>query len=628
MAGWDIISAISDSRSLLPIVQTEMGTGRVSDTMTNEAEMWLANQRGIKVPPTPTLIKAPTGSGKSTFVMKDLAGIAKRYNRMVLLLTNRKALCLQQRIIGNANSGLPRLGTSALSGNPIWDNIDIITYQEAISYITHDWYGTLNQVGVVVCDEAHFFCSDATFNAHTSEILQMLIQRFFWIQRVYMTATPEIVIQVIRFQEKQQLHMYTSQCLQQAYNNHNSLLNQHEEQRNLYRDSSETMQALVEKQKQELQASKANLDAEKNKSEYIIQSGFLKVHNYADCFPPLRLHFFHEWKSIVNNIKSSETRDKWLIFVKTKENGEALKKSLGSCADFFNADSKGDDRKALHDMIRREYFEKNVLIATTILYNGVNFNDAALKHIVVDTISKLELIQMLGRKRFNRDRDEAINLYVMVPKEKDLSTYLGLTRSKLQLTRSYQRDPFGFFRDNWENGKIDDDIQKLFGVPNDFLGTSISMSLYAPYELGLEENMYETCLDLIKRGGHGFEEQICSWLHQTYAEEMKYDEDLEALKERIKPELIACFEKYKNLSPFPSEKIVDFWQELEKILSPHIKSLDLKLRGGSEQSRWKADINNIISCFNLAYVLPNPKDKMLTLIDKKQEKKDSSDTEA
>lgn len=57
-----------------------------------------------------------------------------------------------------------------------------------------------------------------------------------------------------------------------------------------------------------------------------------------------------------------------------------------------------------------------------------------------------------------------------------------------------------------------------------------------------------------------------------------------------------------------------------------MKSLDLKLRGGREKSRWKADINNIISSFNLPYILPNPKNKMLTLIDKNQEKKDSSDT--
>lgn len=615
MAAWDFIATIAGRHNLLSKEEIEMKPGRVSDLLVREAGVWFcsSNSYGTYNIPKPILIKAPTGSGKSTFIMRDLAEIFKPAGR-ILLLTNRKALCLQQRVIGNSNSEIQRLGFTALSGNPIWDNMDIITYQEAISYIKRDWYGTLNDICVGVCDEAHFFYDDSTYNAHTSEILKLLIPRFFWQKRIYMTATPEDVLPLILYEEKNQLDSYILQVRQQRENAANFLRARHQEEQKTVKETNGNMAELTKRQTEETNNFN-NKDKIDLKSEQTVMANqALKVYNYPDDFSHVRLHFFHEWMSIVNTVKENENKDKWLIFVRTKEKGEELKKQFGSCADFFDADSKGDDKKALNDLLRREYFEKTVLISTTLLYNGVNFNDNNLKHIVVDTVNELEMIQMLGRKRINGN--EIVNLYVMVPKEKDLNTYLNLTRRNLQLIKSFQRNPNCFFRDTWERGNIDENFQKLFAISDDWMAPFIKISQYADYKLGLEEGRLETCLDLIKMGNSWFEQDICSRFHITYSPEMQYDKPLDALKEQIKKSLIPCFEKHMAKSPFPSQEANDFWMELASLLTPHAKILGLKLRGEKEKSRRKADINKISEYFELPYFLPNSDGKMLTLVKK------------
>lgn len=42
----------------------------------------------------------------------------------------------------------------------------------------------------VICDEAHFFTSDALFNPDTKNILSAIVQVFQDAVRVYMSATP------------------------------------------------------------------------------------------------------------------------------------------------------------------------------------------------------------------------------------------------------------------------------------------------------------------------------------------------------------------------------------------------------------------------------------------------------
>ncbi|MBR1646262.1 MAG: hypothetical protein IJ685_05720 [Selenomonadaceae bacterium] len=51
-----------------------------------------------------------------------------------------------------------------------------------------------------------------------------------------------------------------------------------------------------------------------------------------------------------------------------------------------------------------------VLIATSVLDNGVNLKDSAIKHVVIDMLDQTEFIQMLGRVRISKNA--TVKLYV------------------------------------------------------------------------------------------------------------------------------------------------------------------------------------------------------------------------
>ena len=175
----------------------------------------------------------------------------------------------------------------------------------------------------------------------------------------------------------------------------------------------------------------------------------------------------------------------------------------------------------------------------------------------------------------------------------------------MKIVESFQHDPSGFFRDRWEKQNVNDNLQKLFGVPYSFQGSFISMSLYAPYGLAIQEGTHETCLDALNKGNHAFEDLVCSWLQTKYSADMKYDEDLEDLKEKIMPDVIACFEKYREEPAFSQETGKVFWQEIYDIIMPINEILNHRFRRFEKDggSRWQADINGISDIFDLPYIV-------------------------
>jgi len=100
------------------------------------------------------------------------------------------------------------MGIHAHEDLQVIDNLDIVNYQESLSYIYKDPHGTIHDIGAVVFDEAHFFCADSTFNANTSRILQTLIQYFWFCKRIYMTATPDDVKPIIAVEERRAFENY------------------------------------------------------------------------------------------------------------------------------------------------------------------------------------------------------------------------------------------------------------------------------------------------------------------------------------------------------------------------------------------------------------------------------------
>lgn len=126
----------------------------------------------------------------------------------------------------------------------------------------------------------------------------------------------------------------------------------------------------------------------------------------------------------------------------------------------MDADSKKDDYERFQRLIVKKRQEKKVLISTTVLYNGVSLEDASLKHIVVDSINKSEVVQMLGRKRCSKG--ERVNLYVKIPTKEELKKYYNNVNSLLEFVSEYYKNPELFMETKWSQDYFDPRLRKLF----------------------------------------------------------------------------------------------------------------------------------------------------------------------
>lgn len=118
---------------------------------------------------------------------------------------------------------------------------------------------------------------------------------------------------------------------------------------------------------------------------------------------------------ICSRISQTPIDEKWLIFVKSISEGAMLKSILqGICNNsvyFLNAENKNDDENAeiYNQLIRECRFDCRVLIATTVIYNGINVKDDNVKHIVVPFAPMSIVKQLLGRKRVSEN--ETVKVY-------------------------------------------------------------------------------------------------------------------------------------------------------------------------------------------------------------------------
>ena len=116
--------------------------------------------------------------------------------------------------------------------------------------------------------------------------------------------------------------------------------------------------------------------------------------------------------------------------------------------------TKNDEQNSLYDeILQNEKFASKVLISTSVLDNGVNFKDQDLKHIVVSSYDKTMLLQMLGRKRLESDKD-TINLYIHAKTASMISGKRNLLSSKLNAINMFERQKNDFF-DVYYNQGID-----------------------------------------------------------------------------------------------------------------------------------------------------------------------------
>ncbi len=122
--------------------------------------------------------------------------------------------------------------------------------------------------------------------------------------------------------------------------------------------------------------------------------------------------------------KIAESTDKWLIFVNTIAQGEELKAMLNSrygenTAVFIHAANKYKEASEFYEeLLTQEKVSVKVLIATTVIYNGVNIKDSELKNIVLLVATIPVIKQLIGRKRTTES--ETLNVYFPISSQSDI----------------------------------------------------------------------------------------------------------------------------------------------------------------------------------------------------------------
>lgn len=413
----------------------------------------------------PVVIHAPTGSGKTFFILNRLLPYVAECGKRMVYLSNRSALKQQVENEFQRDSVLAKYqGSITICNYQRLSSVNIRNgnerpyglsadqkerWREDHEIIHSDYY---------VLDEAHYFLADSDFNMELKECVKRIesIQSqnssAIW---VYMTATlPYLLLylssDITAFPPLQ--NSIKPQCppyLQTPYlyehenyfNSAKALLT-YKEQKDwecLYFDkeieSWEKFKIWPEpKTPNPVIDMSRNLDIARVSKRYFqnryeqYDRFFEKVKDQLNYYfiEPQPSRFIPIYYSIDEEllvaIRHSPPKDKWLIFVKSKAIGKSMQKALVKAGYpdtiFIDSGSKyrkktTPEKKVWNQIAQEEKFSQKILITTKVLDNGVNIKDTNLRHIVIQDLEQTTFLQMLGRKRFsNKDESERVFVYL------------------------------------------------------------------------------------------------------------------------------------------------------------------------------------------------------------------------
>lgn len=444
----------------------------VSSIIGNDYERWTYGDN--------ILISTPTGSGKTFFIFDVLFPYARQHGKSLVYLCNRillekQILELTDKIQPNELSDEFPLGYVDPSSHK--PRIFIYTYHKFennhnyadLFYNRNNIYPSIidSDIAYYVFDESHYFLYDSVFNRNTNFWYEYFRNIFKSVKDrkkifIFLTSTPDELIlflsQVLSERtvvENLEISYSTFKRDKRWEKQQNKILSNSNDylsdsspyylDNNYYEENEDINDKDIPDDKKEdsldffrdylpdiwKQILNTIPDAEKK----------LKTYYAPADYSNLKIFYFLKFDEIIARISSGDPSEKWLIFVKNKEEGRQLASDINyaysnqKIAVFLNSNSKSGsniDRKTFDEISKREQFSRRVLVTTKVLDNGINIKDSRLLHIVIDCIEKSSFIQMLGRKRYTGQR-QPINLYLRVPTAKQIH---GFCRRYDQILRN------------------------------------------------------------------------------------------------------------------------------------------------------------------------------------------------
>ena len=334
----------------------------LADLLRNEYRAWDTKK---------VFIYAPTGTGKTTFIVKELLPYLSGRNKKVLLLCNRRLLRMQYwySVVQEVDSY-----------TELQESIEISTYQKLAETIKgrNELEGLFLKYEVIVCDEAHYFYSDSDFNGFgTYALLQAIVYAGFKKEMIFMTATGEEVDTLIKTTIKSCAQYLVRTC---------------------------------------------NLDMQQAFEVYgnIIEKNYSCLSDYSR----FQCAFLPDEKSLLEKLAHSSKKS--VIFIDDKESGKRMEATLlekykmnKQDVGVLNAENleQSNNNEIIRALSMTHKVIPKILITTAVLDNGVSIQDSSVVNVVILTESRVNFIQMLGRVR--AESVEMCKLY-FIPKRIDV----------------------------------------------------------------------------------------------------------------------------------------------------------------------------------------------------------------
>ena len=306
-------------------------------------------------------ISAPTGIGKSTFILKTLLPYVVTKRKKMLILCNRKLL--REQYWKDIVMLFDDYGVLSSS-------VDVKTYQEIAMTVREAQSfneAMFKDYDVICCDECHYFYADSDFNPFgTYALLQAIVYCGIGKQMIFLSATMDEV--------KPLLHETIKKAVE--YNN------------------------------------------KKYPKNRCYEHGDILEYRYEYLEDYDRFHCIgvSDMNSLFDRLL--ESPNKSLVFIDSKDDAEKYAKY---CTDktkepvvtlYSDNMDKKEKQTLIKKMVNAHKLEPKILITTAVLDNGVSIKDPDVQNVAIITDSKISFLQMLGRIRSGYC--EKINLFFVL----------------------------------------------------------------------------------------------------------------------------------------------------------------------------------------------------------------------
>lgn len=347
--------------------------------------------------PEPILIQAPTGFGKTWWIINVVLPVVVQLGGLMLIASNRTATSIQQKmevakkVEGKDTKWTKRPYSLVIKDWEDFGPVKVMTLQRLNEFLKkEEGIAYAKKVSVVVIDECHYFTSDSPFNRNTAKLLDVFPELFKKAKRIYLSATPEDFIPPLAEKELQILEGMTL----------------------------ERMESVI-----------GGIPRRHYKTPKAREYPSIKWYRFVSAkYATLPVRYFNEYSDLLEEIEATGNEG-WLIFVQSKEEGKKLVEEIGSDACFISADSK--DSEEWQTLLSEEKLPCRVLVTTSVLDCGVNINDDNLKHVVIPYVDRAMFMQSLGRKRFKGAPQ--FTLYVKAVDKRRLNELINRNRNLIIL---------------------------------------------------------------------------------------------------------------------------------------------------------------------------------------------------